>query len=215
MDTEIVRAWVDGWAVSRGAAVPVEEPWGFRIDVGLPEHVTRHVIPDADEALIGRLVEKITGPGTWLKTFVDPEVMAPWLTPAWSYDDPCFLMTTTLHTSAVEVPAGYHVRTWDRGGVTRAVVLAPNGGYAARGQVAGPPGAETVVFDQIETAPAHRRRGLGRAVMRALANAAVAEGARAGVLGATVEGQSLYRTVGWTTRAPLTGVVLKASGTGE
>lgn len=213
MDTAMVRAWVDGWVVSRGAAPAVEQPWGYTIDVGLPHHVTRHVLPEADETLTRRLVEKTTAPGTWLKVFEAPETVAPWLTPEWAFDDPCFLMSTTLRTRATDLPTGYRLRTWSRGGVTRALVLAADGSFAAHGQAAGLPGAETVVFDQIETAQAHRRKGLGRTVMNALAHASCETGARGGVLGATVAGRGLYESLGWAVEAPLTGVCLKSPET--
>ncbi|MEU5776440.1 GNAT family N-acetyltransferase [Streptomyces venezuelae] len=215
MDTATVRAWVDGWVVSRGAAPAVEQPWGYTVDVGLPHQVTRHVLTSTGEAVVRRVVEKTTAPGTWLKVFAAPEAIAPWLTPEWAFDDPCFLMSTTLRTSTTDLPAGYRLRTWSRGGVTRALVLAADGSFAAHGQAAGPSGAESVVFDQIETATAHRRKGLGRTVMNALANAAVATGARSGVLGATVEGRGLYESLGWSVRAPLTGVVLKSPDAGR
>ncbi|MFI9584851.1 GNAT family N-acetyltransferase [Streptomyces sp. NPDC052236] len=212
MDTEIVRAWVDGWVISRGAAAPVEEPWGFTVDVGMPQHVTRHILPSADEALVRKLMETITAPGTWLKVFTAPETIEPWLAPGWSFDDPGFLMSTSLRPYAVELPIGYQLRTWSRGDVTRALILDGDGAFAARGQVAGAASRTGyAVFDQIETAPAHRRRGLGRVVMHSLANEALAAGARVGVLGATVDGRGLYESLGWTTHAPLTGVILVPS----
>ncbi|MFD7877867.1 GNAT family N-acetyltransferase [Streptomyces sp. NPDC059766] len=215
MDTGIVRAWVDGWAVSRGAAPPVEKPWGFTVDVGLPGHVTRHVLLDADEPLVRGLAETVAAPGTWLKACVAPEVMSSWLTPAWTLRAPGFLMSAPLRPSVTDLPAGYRLRAWSRGGVTRALVLDKDGAFAARGQTACPSGSGSVVFDQIETAPAHRRRGLGRAVMHNLADAAIAAGARTGVLAATADGRGLYESLGWTTHAPLTGVFLDPAGTGR
>ncbi|MDH6622582.1 GNAT superfamily N-acetyltransferase [Streptomyces sp. LBL] len=83
--------------------------------------------------------------------------------------------------------------------MTRALILDKDGAFAAHGQVAGPARADSVVFDQMETAPAHRREGLGRVVMHTLINAAIAADARAGVRAPTVEGQSLYKSLGWTT----------------
>ncbi|MGV4889435.1 GNAT family N-acetyltransferase (plasmid) [Streptomyces viridosporus] len=74
------------------------------------------------------------------------------------------------------VPTGYRVRTWARGGVTRVLVLTEDGAFAARGQIAVPSPGHTAVIDQVETSPAHRRRGLGSLVMRAFENAAVATG---------------------------------------
>ncbi|MFD3622986.1 GNAT family N-acetyltransferase [Streptomyces sp. NPDC058676] len=159
MDIEIVRAWVDGWATSRGAAPSVENSWGFTVDVGLPKQVTRHVLPNVDEALIRRLLETTTAPGTWLKVLTDAETISPWLTPAWTFDAPGFLMSTTLHPSATDLPASYQLRTWSRGDVTRALILDTDGTFAAHGQVACSLRASSVVFDQIGTAPAHRRQG--------------------------------------------------------
>ncbi|MGH1551630.1 GNAT family N-acetyltransferase [Streptomyces sp. L7] len=92
--------------------------------------------------------------------------------------------------SRPEVPAGYRLRTWSRAGVTRALVRTEDGAFAARGQIAVT--GSTAVVDQVETDPAHRRRGLGRLVMAVLADAAAGQGAVVGVLGATPEGRALY-----------------------
>ncbi|MFE9229703.1 GNAT family N-acetyltransferase [Streptomyces massasporeus] len=54
------------------------------------------------------------------------------------------------------------------------MVAAPDGSLAARGQIA--PTGGTAVADQVETAPGHRRKGLGSVVMRTLQNAAVRQG---------------------------------------
>ncbi|XUL91699.1 GNAT family N-acetyltransferase [Streptomyces galilaeus] len=107
--------------------------------------------------------------------------------------------------SRPEVPAGYRLRTWSRAGVTRALVRTEDGAFAARGQIAVT--GSTAVVDQVETGPAHRRRGLGRLVMAVLADAAAGQGAVVGVLGATPEGRALYERVGWCVLAPLTSVV--------
>ncbi|MER5227101.1 GNAT family N-acetyltransferase [Streptomyces flaveus] len=65
----------------------------------------------------------------------------------------------------------------------------------------------TFVVDQVETDPAHQRRGLGRVVMHTLTDITAGQGATAGVLVATPEGRALYETVGWHVLAPLTGAV--------
>ncbi|MGW6907747.1 GNAT family N-acetyltransferase [Streptomyces sp. NPDC054940] len=163
-------------------------------------------------------MQTTTAPATWLKVLAAPEVISPWLTPAWTFDDPGFLMSTSLLTSLTDIPdlpPGYQLRTWSRGDVTRALVRDMDGAFAAHGQVAATARAGSVVFDQIETAPAHRRQGLGRAVMHTLADAAIAAGARTGVLAATIEGQGLYKSLGWTTHAPLTSVFLASTDVGR
>ncbi|WP_434596411.1 GNAT family N-acetyltransferase [Streptomyces sp. A5-4] len=213
---DAVRAWVDGWVLSRGAADPLPRPWGLTVDVGLPHHATRHVMTDADEATVRELAEAYAAPAVCLKIFLDPETVAPWLGPGWVSDGPGWLMTTALRPSGAETPDGYTLRSWTRGGVIRALVLAPDGGFAACGQVA--PTGTTAVVDQVETSPAHRRKGLGGLVMRTLQGAAYDRGARTGLLGATTDGRGLYEALGWEVRAPLVGVTYTpdaAGGTGR
>ncbi|MEV0416518.1 GNAT family N-acetyltransferase [Streptomyces sp. NPDC050448] len=207
MDAELVRSWVEGWVVSRGAAPPVAESWGFTVDVGLSGQVTRHVLPDADESLVRKLTETATAPGTWLKVFLPQQTVAPWVAPGWRFDDDGFLMSAPLHPTAVGAPDGYQVRTWTRGGVTRVLVLTRDGAFAAHGQVAVPGPGRTAVFDQVETSAAHRRKGLGSLVMRTLGNVAAAAGSSAAVLAATAEGRTLYEFLGWRTHGPLTSLV--------
>ncbi|MER5479329.1 GNAT family N-acetyltransferase [Streptomyces sp. NPDC002734] len=207
MDAGLVRSWVEGWAVSRGAAPPVGEPWGFTVDVGLSGHVTRHVLSDADESLVRKLTETAVAPGTWVKIFLPSRVVAPWVGPGWRFGDDGFLMSAPLHATSPHEPDGYQVRTWARAGVTRILVLTRDGDLAARGQVAVPGPGRSAVIDQVETFPAHRRRGLGSLVMRLLGNAAVTAGASTAVLAATTEGRALYEALGWRTRGPLTSLV--------
>ncbi|MFB7781266.1 GNAT family N-acetyltransferase [Streptomyces vinaceus] len=206
--TEAVRAWVHGWSASRGAAEPVPSAWGFTIDVGLHGHVMRHVLHSADEAIVRELTRDATAPGVWLKAFVAPETLEPWLAPGWHLaGGPGFLMSAALPAAPVRGPGhvaeGYEMTTWTRGGVTRALVRrSADGAFAARGQIAVT--GHTAVVDQVETDPAHQRRGLGRLVMRELMEAGRAQGAAACVLGATPEGRALYEATGWRVLAPLT-----------
>jgi GNAT superfamily N-acetyltransferase len=186
----------------------VAEPWGCTIDVGTNGHVTRHVFgatgDDLDETAVRKVAGAVTGAGVWLKAFRDPSVVAGWLDDSWWIDpEPGYLMTVPLTPGdAPDVPDGYRLRGWSRGGVTRVMVAAPDGSLAARGQIA-PTGA-TAVADQIETAPEYRRKGLGSLVMRTLQNAAVRQGARTGVLAGTPAGRGLYEALGWEVAALLT-----------
>ncbi|MGW5353179.1 GNAT family N-acetyltransferase [Streptomyces sp. NPDC004031] len=206
---ELKRAWVEGWVVSRAAAPPVEEPWGFTVDVGLVPQVRRYVLPDADEALVRMFVRTVTAPGTWIKCFLEAETVAAWLAPGWELDAPGFLMATRLAPGPEpRCPGGYRLRTWTHGGLTRALVTTGDHAFAARGQIAVPAPGAAAVIDQIETAPGHRRHGLGSLVMRTLCNAAAAAGSPTAVLGATTEGRALYEHLGWTAYGPLTGAVL-------
>ncbi|MEV4227672.1 GNAT family N-acetyltransferase [Streptomyces bobili] len=215
----VVRAWVDGWVVSRGAAPPVREPWGFTVDVGQSAHVSRHVLAavgdGVEEQTVRKVADGVTATGVWVKVFQHPALVGGWLGEGWWVDpEPGWLMTVALPARAghTRVPDGYRLRRWTRGGVTRLLVTTPDGSFAARGQVA-PTGA-TAVFDQIETAPEHRRRGLGSLVMRTLAETAASEGAKTGVLAGTPAGRALYESLDWTVTAPLTSAKFTGDGRG-
>ena len=54
-----------------------------------------------------------------------------------------------------------------------------------------------VVFDQIGTAERYQRRGLGSAIMRALAAHAHDRGIRDAMLCATPPGRAIYTALGW------------------
>ncbi|MGW2557929.1 GNAT family N-acetyltransferase [Streptomyces sp. NPDC001514] len=181
------------------------EPWGFTIDVGLPRHTTRHVLTDGGAATVREVAAAARTPGRWLKVFEDPETVLDRLGPDWTPDEPGFLMTVELRPEEAVVPAGHRLRTWTHGAVTKVLVTTDDGTFAARGQIARG-GAGPAVVDQIETAPEHRRKGLGSLVMRTLQNAAVEEGATAGVLGGTPDGRALYEALGWRVVAPLVSV---------
>ena len=79
------------------------------------------------------------------------------------------------------------------------VTVLSEGNAIARGQVAVVNGH--AVFDRIITEPDFRRRGLGSYVMRALSALALEDDADAGLLIASVDGQELYRFLGWETLA--------------
>ncbi|MCW7990269.1 hypothetical protein XF35_34715 [Streptomyces platensis subsp. clarensis] len=248
-DTDLrsaVHAWVDGWARARGTEAPQAVPGGFRIEVRRPGHLARHVLPEAEPAVLRDLVDTLTTPGLWIKACAPREVVEPLLTADWEISEPQYLMTTdrlAASRSGAGLPSGYRLEIVDEGGeVFEARVHAvggPGAGGGARagagscsGTGAGSGGAErpgpvlaasgraalttgapgsspapyapSVVFDMIGTEPAHQRRGLGRAVMAALAGRAVERGARQGVLVASPDGRSLYEAMGWRLRSPVT-----------
>ncbi|WP_225100883.1 N-acetyltransferase [Streptomyces sp. CoH27] len=209
---DAVRAWVHGWVVSRGAAEPADQPWGFTVEVGRPGEVARHVLTAADEATVRKLAESSPA-GVALKACVPAPVLAAWLPDGWRLlDGHDSLMAVSLgRLAAPPAPAdGYRLSRWHRAGVTRVLVRAADGGFAARGQIA--VAGATATVDQVETDPAHQRRGLGRVVMGALAEAGAEQGARAAVLGATAQGRALYESLGWRVLAPLSAAAIRTDG---
>ncbi|UOZ09276.1 GNAT family N-acetyltransferase [Amycolatopsis sp. WQ 127309] len=185
---ETWEAWARGWAVSRAAPPPVEEPDGHRVDVGLPGHRVRYLLRTPDT--VAARARSVAEPGTWLKTCGPREAVLAGLTPVWRAGDTEYLMAFAGVGPAVAAPPSYDVTVTGEGPVWE-VVVTSGGVLAARGRVAVASGV--AVFDRIVTEPAHRRRGLGRVVMHRLA---VAAGARSSVLLASEAGRGLYGALG-------------------
>jgi len=201
---ELVRDWVEGWALSRAVAPSVEVPEGFFLHVGRPDHVARYVLPNHDPPALRDLAQRITTPHTWLKICAPRDEIV--LPQAWVLSGPEFLMATPLRVDAPAVPSPYALEIVASVNTIDARLLAPDGEVAARGRIA-IRGAVAVV-DQVETDPAHRRRGLGRVVMQVLCTHASMHGASRGVLVATPDGLALYQVLGWTMESPITAAVL-------
>lgn len=97
------------------------------------------------------------------------------------------------------LPPGYAIETERREAVTAVRIRSSAGEVAASGYAAETPAA--FVYDRIATAPGHRRKGLGGAVMHALRGARQSRQALE-LLVATEEGRMLYETLGWRMLAP-------------
>ncbi|WP_229070266.1 GNAT family N-acetyltransferase [Actinoplanes sp. DH11] len=198
----VVTAWTYGWALSRGVPPPQAMAGAARLEVGLPGHRVRYVAYGHDEGLLTELGRHRAKPGTWIKAATEPARLRATLGPAWTMADTGFLMTTSLADAPVNRAAEpYTLRVTASAGVTVAAVLDPAGTTAATGRLAAWNGYGIV--DQVETAPAYRRRGLGSTVMTALATRAARHGVHTGVLVATTEGRDLYRSLGWGVRSPI------------
>ncbi|OSY39960.1 GNAT family N-acetyltransferase [Streptomyces platensis] len=209
MIPELVRTWASGWAISRHTPTPVAKPWGLYIEVGRPDQVGRHVLPDAHELTVREAATSVTVPHTWLKVPREPAEVAHWLPDGWvvDADETGHLMATDLRTTAPTAPEGHTVSMETRDGVTYIQLHDVEGELAAQGQMAVL--GEATVIDRVITEQAHRRRGLGAFVMRTLADRAVADGATLGVLGATDEGRALYERLDWKAYAPLAACIYR------
>jgi GNAT superfamily N-acetyltransferase len=203
---DLVRAWVHGWARSRGTSPPVALPSGWRIEVGLPGHIVRVVLAHTSEAVVEQLVASAPVSGTWLKVCGSVSAIRPLLTAAWCTRDPEYLMSASLAAPPRRREQPHDVQIDDvRPGVVD-VRVQHAGATAASGRVA--VYEDAAVFDQVATDPAHRRRGFGSLVMAELSRQAVLAGARGGVLVATGDGLGLYRQLGWALRSPVTAAVV-------
>ena len=198
MIEETVRTWVAGWALSRRTPAPVEKPWGLYVEVpDNPAEAGRHVLPEAEESLVRAAAAAVREPRTWLKAPAEPETVEPCISDGWvvAWEHTGHLMATDLLATNPVAPEGYTVTVEASGAVTFLRVLDAGGEQAAKGQMAAV--GDAVIVDRVVTEEAHRRRGLGGFVMRALADRAVESGAVLGVLGATDAGRALYETLGW------------------
>ncbi|MFF6878237.1 MULTISPECIES: GNAT family N-acetyltransferase [unclassified Streptomyces] len=201
MVLELTRSWVAGLALARRSPVPVELPWGMRVDVARPRERARYVLLRSDEDTLRDVAAQAAEPTSRILTFLDPGRASAVLGPVWQRRDAELLMTAPLRRTAARVPDGYETDVETDGSVTRVRVHTADGETAAAGYAA-VHGAVAVV-DRVATYPAHQRRGLGTLVMHALTEAALASGARSAVLSATEEGRALYTFLGWVPRASL------------
>ncbi|HEY8877468.1 MAG TPA: GNAT family N-acetyltransferase [Roseateles sp.] len=192
---ELLPAWGRGWAASRGTAEPVPLGSGaWRIQVGLPGHRRRDLLPAWPIARLRDWADSITAPGAWIKALADPAELQ--LPTAWQIHATEYLMSTDLADPTLPALApGYRAERAGRGAVLECRVLAADGQTAARAQLG--LAGRYAVFDQVVTEPAHRRLGLGRQAMALLAEAARAQGADTGLLVATEDGRALYTALGW------------------
>jgi GNAT superfamily N-acetyltransferase len=166
----------------------------------------RHVVVDYDAGLLGELASGLHTPGTWLKVCAPLEKVIPLLHEDWQVQAPEYLMAVALSDTPPAAHEGYLLSLSTSGAVSDAELRDMDGQLAAKGRVAHSEGVAT--FDQIVTEPAHQRKGLGRVIMAALGNLAIAREARVGVLVATEQGRALYQAIGWTLVSPMTAAVV-------
>jgi GNAT superfamily N-acetyltransferase len=203
----LLHTWLQGWAAARALAPPTPQADGLRVEVGWPDQARRFVFPRMSAAFRA-LGETIEEPLVFLKTCATIEAMRAALPPRWTIQAQRWFMTHDASPlPPAPLPAGFALVLDVGGAATIARVVAPDGEIAANGGVVLVGGA--AIFDRIGTDAAHRRRGLGRAVMGALHAHAHERGATQGLLAATAEGRALYATFGWKVRAPYASAVIE------
>lgn len=204
-DRDVVASWIEGWALSRGVAAPVQAYDGFRVDVGLPDQKARYVFPEASLG-VEMVSREIGEPNIFIKVCAPPEAVEPLLVSGWSIESVGFMMTADeLYRINTGRPDDYQYKLELMPGGYAVTAHAQDGELGASGRVflVG----STAVFDQIVTHPDHRRRGLGRAIMSELGAVAFRDGATKGCLVATPDGRALYSTLGWRLHSIITTAV--------
>ena len=210
--TRLVDTWIDGFATSR--SVPVRRRDGVtEVEVGGTERRLELVLVEPDTHLLRETLGRLVGTSDVWSTIFTREAAAHVELPAGVRVVLAEEVLMTVDLVTVGLPSAAAPPSWEldltASGERVAVRLLDGDRVAARGQL-GLVGTDAI-FDRIGTEPDYRRRGLATVVMDALAAWAVSRGARRGILAASVEGQALYRRLGWDPVARM----LTVAGAGE
>ncbi|HEU4967363.1 GNAT family N-acetyltransferase [Sphingomonas sp.] len=197
-DPALVAAWLAARSVSRGLPLPVPDHGGLRVDTRSDTESRRYVFakPAPGLAELGR---SVTDPLVVLKLCASPDAMATLLSPRWVVEQTGNLMMCARPMPPRPLPDGYRLGLRREDGAIRCSISADDGSPAASGHAVERDGV--FAFDRIVTEAAHRRRGLGAALMVALAGARADSTSRF-VLVATPEGRALYESLGWRAHSP-------------
>jgi GNAT superfamily N-acetyltransferase len=174
-DPGLLAAWLAARSIARGLPLPVSDHGGWRVDTGLAGEIRRHVFAGPVPG-IRALAASIHGPHIFIKMCGTGQQLLELLPPGWQLCPGGFFMSHEGSLQAPDLPAGYRLE-----------VATSHAGV--------------FVFDRIVTEAGHRRRGLGRALIAALA-ARQRSGSARRVLVATEDGSKLYASVGWHIESP-------------
>jgi GNAT superfamily N-acetyltransferase len=208
-ERELLWHWQAGHSLARGSPLPVPDRGGMRVDTASPDEFQRFVFPGPDprirdiaaSVLVPRTFIKMCGPGDRLRA------MAP---AGWLLQPAAYLMTQGgADDPPVRLPPGYRLELSEQGPRFTAMIFSEDQSLAASGHAA--EFGSAFVFDRISTNPAHRRRGLGGALMSSLGAMRTSSGARR-VLVATEDGRALYSSLGWTVISLFSTIVLPEPG---
>lgn len=205
VDPSLVLAWQTAHSIARGSPAPVHDRGGFRVDTHTEAEVKRWVFPQPGDGL-REIGHEIAAPRHYLKLCGSDDALRAALPSRWEIQSSGWFMTATVTSPGTRpLPDGYRMELQQTGPVIRASIIAPDGDLAASGCAA--EAAEVFIYDRIVTAQEHRRKGLGLAVMTALASGRRSvTGAQ--LLVATEDGRRLYETLGWTVLAPFATAVI-------
>jgi GNAT superfamily N-acetyltransferase len=193
---ELVERWHRGWIAADGLTSEYRDGY-LVVHVNRAHRVFEWIATDDAEAGAVASIVAATEEPSWLSvpthspSKVIAEVEAAGLVVA--RPDETFMRRPLADHPFSGPPEGYSLEV-TRDPVIRVQVLA-DGEVAASGLMAVV--GQDAVAHRIETAEAHRRRGLGSVVMGTLVREAVRDGATTGLLFSSTDGVHLYRSLGW------------------
>jgi GNAT superfamily N-acetyltransferase len=211
-DPDLIARWAEAWAISRGAAMPVARDGGLYIHVDQPDQIGRYLFARLDADAIRPLAAGIDRPLLYLKICAPTDLVRPLLPSGWEIATPGYMMTAPLSAMLerpADFPAEFNLRITREDSITFAHIIDDAGEEAARGRIVAVDGL--IVFDRIRTADQYQRRGLGSAIMRALAEEARRSGIEDAMLCATPAGRELYTSLGWSLHSDYTTASLPAA----
>lgn len=209
-DPMLLKGWLTARSIARKLPQPVPEHGGLRVETGLPQETRRYVFARPEHS-IRALAQSIIAPNIFIKMCGTGEQLMALVPSHWQLRPTSYLMTTDrLHHNMPPLPIGYRLELSTEQSVTMARVLAEDDSLAASGYAAEHDGY--FVYDRIGTEAAHRRLGLGRAIMMALASTRQSSDSQQ-VLVATEEGRALYSTLGWIMHSPYSTAFIAAPET--
>ncbi|QAY76202.1 GNAT family N-acetyltransferase [Sphingosinicella sp. BN140058] len=195
---ETVHAWLSARSIARGLPQPCPDRGGYRVDTNAEREVVRWVFPAPAPGLV-QLGNEIVEPLHFLKCCCAAERLRALLPARWHVDGQSWFMQGGGPHDQRPLPAGYSLETVRDGAVIAVRVMSDGANVAASGFAAET--ADAFIYDRIQTAPDHRRRGLGQAVMAALQRAKSSRDAPE-LLVASSDGRALYTRLGWRILSP-------------
>ncbi|WP_295992198.1 GNAT family N-acetyltransferase [Rugamonas sp.] len=207
VEAALLWGWLTARSIARGLPLPVADRGGMRVDTGLPNETRRHVFAGPVPG-IRELAVSIDVPTIPIKMCCPGEQLLALVPSGWQLQPASYLM---IHDGSFDdtpvAPVGYRIEVVVGRPANAVRIWTDDGFLAASGYVVEHGGF--CVFDRIAVDGAHRRRGLGRALMAALGATQTSSASRR-VLVATEAGRALYLTLDWTVCAPYSTVLMAA-----
>ena len=194
----MLHAWLFARSVARQLPPPVPEHGGYRVDTGTADELARWVFPQVSDGLTF-LARSIEEPRYFLKVCGTDEELRAMLPERWRVHAPGYFMQSGTEWAEAPIPGGYTMALERHGAVAEVQIRSDAGELAGSGYAAETPKA--FIYDRIVTEPAHRRKGLARAVMAALRRTKQCRHTPE-LLVATEDGRALYTALGWRTVSP-------------
>jgi len=198
IDPHIIRAWLTARSLARGLPAPIDDRGALRVDTQSDGEIQRWVFAEVN-AQLRELGCSLDTPGYLLKLCGSASDLRAALPLAWQLHAPAYFMAGPCTAARQPLPPGYTAALTQNGPVVQVRLTTAAGELVASGFAAETEHA--FIYDRIVTDPAHRRRGLGRAMMSLLGQAKQKRTAPE-LLVVTPDGRALYERLGWRTISP-------------